>query len=149
MIFSLLCGIISILGDHLGVMMLDYALFCLFIFISLFKLKGKLVVPRSYLIILTIYIIVLTINAYISPYTMGLKYVAIGAISTMMPFILYITSYNYLLTDSQLSKLIDAWIHFVLFMCGIAIMETLFFPSSYTIESSILKISIINTSLKI
>lgn len=143
MIFSLLCGIISILGDHLGVMMLDYALFCLFIFISLFKLKGKLVVPRSYLIILTIYIIVLTINAYISPYTMGLKYVAIGAISTMMPFILYITSYNYLLTDSQLSKLIDAWIHFVLFMCGIAIMETLFFPSSYTIESSILKISII------
>ena len=48
LIFSLLCGVVSILGDHIGVGMLDYALFSMFIAISLVMTRKRFVVPKGY-----------------------------------------------------------------------------------------------------
>ena len=142
LIFSLLCGVVSILGDHIGVGMLDYALFSMFIAISIVMARKRFVVPRSYMLILVAYILLMSVNAYLSPYTAGIKYVVIGAVATLMPFILFMVSYNYVMDDKGLSRLIDAMIYLVLAMCGIAVVETLLFPPVYEM-SSILKISVI------
>ena len=80
LIFSLLCGVVSILGDHIGVGMLDYALFSMFIAISIVMARKRFVVPRSYMLILVAYILLMSVNAYLSPYTAGIKYVVIGAL---------------------------------------------------------------------
>lgn len=142
LIFSLLCGVVSILGDHIGVGMLDYALFSMFIAISLVMTRKRFVVPKGYMTILVAYVILMAVNAYMSPYTTGLKYVAIGAVATLMPFLLFMVSYNYVMDDKALSRLVDAMIYLILAMCGIAVVETLLFPPSYEM-SSILKISVI------
>ena len=142
-IFALLCGVTSILGDHIGVGMVDYAFFFMFVAISVLMSRRKQVVPKSYFLILVAYVLLISVNAYVSPYTTGIKYVLIGTVATLMPFILFIVSYNYVMDDRGVGRLMDALIYLVLSMCGIAVLETLLFPSFYEYSSSILKISLI------
>lgn len=141
-IFALLCGILSILGDHISAGMLDYAFFAVFVVISVAIYRKRFAVPKGYILIFMAYVLLMVINAYVSPYTMGAVYVGIGAAATLMPFILFMVSYNYVMDDMALSRLTDAMIYVVLAMCGTAIVETLMFPPVYEV-SSILKISVV------
>lgn len=141
-IFALLCGIISILGDHINAGMLDYVFFAMFVAISVVMFRKRFAVPKDYFLVFIAYALLMAVNAYVSPYTMGTVYVFIGAAATLMPFILFMISYNYVMDDKAISRFIDAMICLVLTMCGVAVVETLLFPPVYEI-SSILKISVV------
>lgn len=141
-IFALLCGILSVLGDHISVGMLEYAFFAMFVAISVAIYRKRFAVPKGYFLVFIAYALLMAVNAYVSPYTMGAVYVVIGSVATLMPFILFMVSYNYVMDDKALSRLIDAMICLVLTMCGVAVVETLLFPPVYE-TSSILKISVV------
>ena len=144
-IFSLICALLSIFGDKINVGSTDYLVFFLFFIVSivLFIKAKKFVVPKKYLLLLLLYIIFITINAYVSPYTPGLPYVILGTLITIMPFLVFIVSYNYNFTIDNIYKFIDVWIYFIIGLCVVAYIETPFLSSNSFYNGTILKISII------
>ena len=61
----------------------------------------------------------MSINAMISPYTEGIKYIIIGASITLLPFLIFLTSYNYVLAKRDIDRIIDYWIYLRLFFVAL------------------------------
>lgn len=142
---SILCAIFSVMGEHINVGMIKYIIVFIFLGISLFVTisKRKYKTPGKYSIILLLYIVIMIINAMVSPYTTGIKYIVIGASITILPFLIFITSYNYVLTKKAIERVIDYWIYFTIILCFIAFMETFIFQSEIYYQTAILKSKII------
>lgn len=145
LVISLICAMLSIIGDQFNVGIIDYVIFFLFFLFSfvIFMSKGQIVIPRGYMLILISYIILSIISSYFSQYTLGVKYVAIGTIITLLPFLVFIISYNYDFSVNTINKMMDVWIYFIAFLCMLAFIETLLFKSNVASQEGILKVSII------
>lgn len=144
-VFSILCAVLSILGDQFSIGAIDYVIFLLFFVLSFLTswAKGELFIPKKYLSIFVCYLIVIIVNAVISPYTMGFKYVTIGTIITLLPFFVFIISYNYNFSINEIDRLIDIWIRFILILCIVACIETFVIKSNVYYQDAIIKISIV------
>ena len=145
LVCSILCAILSVLGVGFDTGILDYVIiFAFFAFSVLaFIKKGVFVVPKSYFLFFLLYLITTIVSSYLSPYTLGIKYIIIGTVITITPFLLYLVSYNYNLSLSQIEKIIDTWIYFIVSISAIAIVETIISTPGVRYQEGILKISVI------
>lgn len=134
---SLLCAFISVIDDQYGLGILDYII-CFVLIITTF-LTTRVTIPKSFLLLIFTYFITVVISAYLSPYTMGLKFVLLGTIITIIPFLIFLISYNYRFSLKTLDSLIDSWIYFIISLTIIAFVETLLFSSNMYSQEALLK----------
>ncbi len=133
---------LSIMGEHINTGLIKYLIIFIFIGLSLITTLSKRLykIPSRYGIILFLYIVIMSINAMISPYTEGIKYIIIGASITLLPFLIFLTSYNYVLAKRDIDRIIDYWIYFTIILCCIAFIETFITHSDVYYQAAILKI---------
>lgn len=145
LITSILCAMLSIMGEHINTGLIKYIIVFIFLGISLIITLPKRLykIPNRYGIILLSYIAIMSINAIISPYTVGIKYIIIGASITLLPFFIFITSYNYVLAKRDIDRIIDYWIYFIIALCCIAFIETFITHADVYYQAGILKIRVI------
>lgn len=145
LVCSLLCAVLSILGEQFNTGILDYVMiFSFFVFsFWVFISRGSFVIPKRYFIILILYLFTVIISSYLSSYTLGIKYILIGTVITITPFLLFIVSYNYNLTFPQIERIIDIWIYFIISVSAIAIIETIISTPGVAYQEGILKISVV------
>jgi hypothetical protein len=105
--------------------------------------RGSFVIPKCYFIILILYLFVVIISSYLSIYTLGIRYILIGTVITITPFLLFIVSYNYNLTFPRIERIIDIWIYFIISVSTIAIAETILSTPGVAYQEGILKISVV------
>lgn len=73
--------------------------------------------PKYYIAILVSFLAVILFNSFISPYSPGLKYILIATVVTMIPFVIFILSYNIRFTNEEINSFID-WV--IVAACSIA-----------------------------
>lgn len=133
------------MGEHINIGMIKYIIVFIFLGISLFTTLSRRCykIPGRYGIILLLYIVIMIINAVVSPYTTGIKNIVIGASITILPFLIFITSYNYILTKKAIERVIDYWIYTTIAICFIAFAESFIFNLDIYYQAAILKIKFI------
>ncbi len=138
---SILCAIFSVMDEHINVGMIKYIIVFIFLGISLLITisKRNYKTPGRYGIIFFLYLIIMIVNAMASPYTTGIKYIAIGTSITILPFLIFITSYNFVLAKKDVERVIDCWIYFIIAICCIAFVETFILHSDIYYSAAILK----------
>lgn len=142
---SILCAMFSIMGEHINVGMIKYIVVFIFLGISLLVTipKRNYKTPGRYGVIFFLYLVTMIINAVVSPYTTGIKHIAIGASITILPFLIFITSYNFILAKKAIERVIDYWIYFIIAICCIAFVETFILQSDIYYSAAILKTKVI------
>ena len=141
--FAILLSILSVLSAKYSIGSLEYPLFFLFLIVSLvYVMKFKIRLVKSYRRLFLIYVFLMLVNTMLSKYSPSLPYSVIGAVITILPFLLFIVSYNYKFTFTQINKFIDIWIYMILIFLFIAYAETFVFNTAIT-GSAIVSISVL------
>lgn len=141
-VFSIVLSILSILGNKYSVGMIEYPLFFIFIIFSFINSSKSFVLIKKYMNILFLFISLLILNSFVSEYTDSPIYALIGSVITLLPFLLFLISYNYKFTFSQINLYVDIWICIVLSLCFIAYCET-YILGTVKLGNALLSISIL------
>ena len=86
-------------------------------------------VPRGYLRLMAVMIVLMIINALISKYSPDFPYVIIGSLITFLPFIFFIFAYNFHFTDEEIFRYIDWFLALVCFFSLVVVVDTLVFKT--------------------
>lgn len=87
-------------------------------------------IPKRYLISLSLFIAVCTINAVISQYCVNIFQFLIGIAVTLIPFSYFIIGYNYKFNDKEITQFIDTIIKVAIIIDVISLCETFIFNSA-------------------
>lgn len=129
-VLALLMAFLNLFNkDVTGLPAVDYAVYASVI--ALAAVKGfnmkSFAVPRRYLMLLTIIVIMMVANAFISRYSPPPLYSAIGALITLMPFIFFLAAYNFHMEDSEIHHFIDMILALVCFFALIVYADSFVF----------------------
>ena len=113
----LLVAVNLINKNYIANLPLDYALYIGIIVLSLvYGIRfRKYAVPRSYLIVLLAVVALMIVNTVISPYAPPFLYGLLGGAITLMPFIFFIASYNFGMSDGEIRQFVRGILCIVLF----------------------------------
>lgn len=113
----LLVAVNLINKNYIANLPLDYALYIGIIVLSLvYGIRfRKYAVPRSYLIVLLAVVALMIVNTVISPYAPPFLYGLLGGAITLMPFIFFIASYNFGMSDGEIRQFVRGILCIVFF----------------------------------
>ena len=113
----LLVAVNLINKNYIANLPLDYALYIGIVVLSVvYGIRfRKYSVPRSYLIVLLAVVALMILNAAVSPYAPPFFYGLLGGAITLMPFIFFVASYNFGMSDGEIRQFVRGIICIVLF----------------------------------
>lgn len=107
--FSVILSVCSIISRNLIPFGADYIILICWSACTIILLRKQgILIPKRYGIILGALIIVYLINASFSEYPLSGMNVGIAIIMTIIPFLVFILSYNYLLTERQIIEYMES-----------------------------------------
>ena len=108
-IISLMLIVVGLINRNMVPAGTDYLFYLLIGLLSLKTMIGnrKFSYPRYYLAIVFTLLAVILFNSFISPYSPGLLYVGIATAVTMIPFAIFLLSYNIRFAKSEINTFID------------------------------------------
>ena len=106
---------------------LDYALYIGIVVLSVVYgiFCKKYQVPRSYLIVLLAVVVLMIVNELVSPYAPPFLYGLLGGAITLMPFIFFVASYNFGMSDGEIRQFVRGILCIVLFYAVFLYFDTL------------------------
>ena len=124
----------SIMNRQLVPTGLDYLIYMLLLFSFFSKhISGRFLVPQKYLRWFLLLLILIVLNTLISVYVPTGVYVVYGTFFSILPFVHFLLSYNYLFESQEIDSFIDLLIKSILIAGGIVWIESLFFPVDGTV----------------
>lgn len=128
-ILSLLLIVVGLINRDMVPGGTDYLFYMLIGILSVKTMIGnrKFSYPKYYLAVLAVFVAVILFNSFISPYSPGLKYIMIATVVTLIPFVIFLLSYNIRFTRKEINAFID-WI--IVAACAVAALiyvENIFF----------------------
>lgn len=110
---------------------LEYVMYGLTCVIAFFHILSQgISLPRRYSLWLVIFLVLCSINAIISQYTVSIMQFIIGTVITLIPFLYFIISYNYKFSKYEIVKFIDLLIIITITINIISLCETFIFKSA-------------------
>lgn len=108
-IISLLLIVVGLVNRDMVPGGTDYLFYLLIGVLSVKTMIGnrKFSYPKYYLAILAVLLVVILFNSFISPYSPGFKYIAIATVVTVIPFAIFLLSYNIRFTKGEINAFID------------------------------------------
>lgn len=117
-IISLMLIVVGLINRNLVPAGTDYLFYLLIGLISVKTMIGnrKFSYPRYYLAVVFTLLAVILFNSFISPYSPGLLYVGIATVVTMIPFAIFLLSYNIRFAKTEINAFIDL---IIVVTCGV------------------------------
>ena len=118
LVLALLLVAVNLINkEYLAQLPLDYALYIGIVVLSVvYGIRfRKYSIPRSYLIVLVAVVVLMAVNGILSPYAPPFFYRLLGAAITLMPFIFFIASYNFGMSDGEIRLFVRGILCIVLF----------------------------------
>lgn len=108
-VISLLLIVVGLINRNMVPAGADYLFYVLIGIVSLKTMIGnrEFSFPRYYIAIICTLLAVILLNAFVSPYSPGLIYIAIAVVVTMIPFAVFLLSYNIRFTKKEINAFID------------------------------------------
>lgn len=108
-LLALLLFVVGLLNRDLVPGGTDYLFYLLIGVISVKTMIGnkEFSFPKYYIAIICTLLAVILFNSFISPYSPGLKYIVIATVVTMIPFAIFLLSYNIRFTKTEINFFID------------------------------------------
>lgn len=118
-IISLLLIVVGLINRNMVPDGTDYLFYLLIGLLSLKTIVGnrKFFYPGYYIAIVLTLLAVILFNSFISPYSPGLLYIGIATVVTMIPFAVFLLSYNIRFTKKEIDSFIDL---IIVVTCGVA-----------------------------
>jgi len=90
----------------------DYAFYAMILILAaVYAIERKhFMAPRRYVVLLMATVLLMIVNAVVSKYSPPALYVAIGSAITIMPFVFFLVSYNFSMTDGEIYRFIQVFI---------------------------------------
>lgn len=142
----LMCFISLLDKENIGVPSVDYAVYgavCALGVLCGIRYR-HFSVPRNYILLLIAAFALMVINAAVSKYNPGTKYFLIGAAITLMPFVLFVITYNFSFTDSQIHNFLNI---FLIVFCFYAFIVYLDSFVLHTTAGSIFQTGILSSGI--
>lgn len=129
MIVSLLLIVVGLINRDMVPGGTDYLFYMLIGAISLKTMIGnkEFSFPKYYIGILVVMLAVILFNSFISPYSPGLKYIVIATVVTIIPFAIFLLSYNIRFEKREINMLIDCMITVACAIAAFIYVENVFF----------------------
>ena len=117
-IISLMLIVVGLINRNLVPAGTDYLFYLLIGLLSVKTMIGnrKFSYPRYYLAVVFTLLAVILFNSFISPYSPGLLYVGIATVVTMIPFAIFLLSYNIRFAKTEINAFIDL---IIVVTCGV------------------------------
>ena len=117
-IISLMLIVVGLINRNLVPAGTDYLFYLLIGLLSVKTIIGnrKFSYPRYYLAVVFTLLAVILFNSFISPYSPGLLYVGIATVVTMIPFAIFLLSYNIRFAKTEINAFIDL---IIVVTCGV------------------------------
>ena len=108
-ILSLLLIVVGLINRDMVPGGTDYLFYLLIGAVSVKTMIGnrKFSYPKYYIAILAALVAVMLFNSFTSPYSPGFKYIAVASVVTVIPFAIFLLSYNIRFTKEQICRFID------------------------------------------
>lgn len=108
-ILSLLLIVVGLINRDMVPGGTDYLFYLLIGALSVKTMVGnrKFSYPKYYIAILAALVAVMLFNSFTSPYSPGFKYIAVASVVTVIPFAIFLLSYNIRFTKEQICRFID------------------------------------------
>lgn len=108
-ILSLLLIVVGLINRDMVPGGTDYLFYLLIGAVSVKTMVGnrKFSYPKYYIAILAALVAVMLFNSFTSPYSPGFKYIAVASVVTVIPFAIFLLSYNIRFTKEQICRFID------------------------------------------
>ena len=134
----LLVAVNLINKNYIANLPLDYALYIGIVGLSVAYgiFRRKYNVPRSYLIVLLAVVALMVINGLLSKYAPPFLYGLLGGAITLMPFIFFIASYNFGMSDGEIRQFVRGLLCIVLFYALLLYFDTLVLHTARSAEAA-------------
>lgn len=128
-ILSILLIVVGLINRDMVPGGTDYLFYLLIGALSLKTMIGnkKFSYPKYYLAILSVFLLIILFNSFISPYSPGFKYITIATVVTAIPFAIFLLSYNIRFTKSEIHGFIDRIIVVACAMAAFIYLENMLF----------------------
>lgn len=92
--------------------------------------------PRHYLLLILTLIALMVVNGVVSKYSPGFKYSLIGGAITLMPFVLFLITYNFSFTDSEIHQFLNLFLAIFCFYAFIVYVDSFVLRTADTMFQS-------------
>lgn len=128
----------SLLSKQYSIVGLDYFVEFLFFTFSIFFImrKNRLYYSKTHVILLFAFVFICVFNLCVTKYMTGVRMATLGLYITILPFMYFIFSYNYVFTKFDIDKYIRYIVCAVFIISIMFYIEGVFFPTSGRILNS-------------
>lgn len=138
LLFTVLAMILAFINlfnkKTLGIPSVDYLVYgaiCLLGLICAIRYR-RFLIPRSYLVIMLLMAGLIAVNAVVSKYSPAPKYVLLGTAITFMPFLLFVISYNFRMTDWEIRRYVRWFLIVMAFFTFLVYADSFVFHTADT-----------------